>query len=289
MKVYINGKLVPERDARISVFDHGLLYGDGVFEGIRSYNGRVFMLDEHIDRLLRSAKSICLEVGISKAAIAAAVVKTCRANRCYDGYIRLLVTRGVGELGLNPYLCKKPQAIVIAANIQLYPKQIYEKGLTIITVPTIRNHTESINPNIKSLNYLNNILAKIEAVNAGCMEAIMLNAQGFVAEATGDNIFMVRGKTLTTPPHWAGALEGITRNAVMRIASANGYVVREDTITRCDLYTADEVFLTGTAAEVVPVVTIDRRTIGSGTPGPVTRQLVRKFRQFASANGTPIR
>ncbi len=289
MKVYINDKLVSERDAKVSVFDHGLLYGDGVFEGIRSYNGRVFMLDEHIERLLRSAKSICLTVGMSKEAIASAVVQTCKANRCYDGYIRLLVTRGVGELGLNPYLCKKPQVIVIAANIQLYPKEIYEKGLTIITVPTIRNHTESINPNIKSLNYLNNVLAKIEAVNAGCMEAIMLNAQGFVAEATGDNVFSVRGNTLVTPPRWAGALEGITRNTVMRIASEHGYVVREDTLTRCDLYTADEVFLTGTAAEVVPVVMIDRRSIGIGTPGPITRHLVKTFHQFASSTGTPIR
>lgn len=288
MKIYMNGKLVPERDAKVSVFDHGLLYGDGVFEGIRSYNGRVFMLDEHIDRLFRSAKAIDLTIPVSPKAMARAVVRTCKANGVMNGYIRLVVTRGVGTLGLNPYTCAKPQVIVIAGSIQLYPRKLYEEGLSIVTVGTIRNHTESVNPQIKSLNYLNNIMAKIEAINAGCMEAIMLNPQGFVAEATGDNIFVVRGKSLITPPPWCGTLAGITRNVVMRLAVDEGFEVVEDVLTRYDLYTADEVFLTGTAAEVIPVVNIDRRRIGAGVPGDATRRLAAAFRRFAGANGTPI-
>ena len=288
MKIYLNGKLVPEKDAKVSVFDHGLLYGDGVFEGIRSYNGRVFMLDEHIARLYRSAKGIDLKIPMTQAGMAKAVVRTCLANRVMDGYIRLVVTRGVGSLGLNPYNCAKPQVIIIAGSIQLYAKKLYDKGLSIVTVGTIRNHTESINPQIKSLNYLNNILAKIEAINSGCVEAVMLNAQGFVAEATGDNIFVVRGKSLLTPPPWCGTLEGITRNAVMTLAAEAGLDVQEAVLTRYDLYTADEVFLTGTAAEVIPVVTIDRRSIGSGKPGAVTRRLATAYHTFASSNGTPI-
>ena len=282
MKIYLNGKLVPEKDAKVSVFDHGLLYGDGVFEGIRSYNGRVFMLGEHVERLYRSAKAIDLKVPMTPAGMAQAVVRTCKANRVMDGYIRLIVTRGVGSLGLNPYNCSKPQVIIIAGSIQLYPKKLYDEGLAIVTVGTVRNHTESINPQIKSLNYLNNVLAKIEAINSGCMEAVMLNPQGFVAEATGDNIFVVRGTSLITPPPWCGTLEGITRNVVMKLE------VREDVLTRYELYTADEVFLTGTAAEVIPVVNIDRRSIGAGKPGPVTRQLAKTFNRFASSNGTPI-
>lgn len=288
MKIYLNGKLVPERDAKVSVFDHGLLYGDGVFEGIRSYNGRVFMLDEHIERLFRSAKAIDLRIPLSRKQVASAVVRTCKVNRVMNGYIRLVVTRGVGTLGLNPYTCAKPQVIVIAGSIQLYPRKLYDKGLSIVTVGTLRNHTESLNPQIKSLNYLNNIMAKIEAINSGCMEAVMLNPQGFVAEATGDNIFVVRGRALITPPPWCGTLEGITRNAVMALAREAGMEVREDVLTRYELYTADEVFLTGTAAEVIPVVNIDRRSIGSGVPGPVTRQLARTYHRFASSNGTPI-
>ncbi len=284
----MNGKLVPEKAAKVSVFDHGLLYGDGVFEGIRSYNGRVFMLDEHIMRLFRSAKAIDLKIPMTQAGVAKAVVKTCKANRVMDGYIRLVVTRGVGSLGLNPYTCGTPQIIIIAGSIQLYPKKLYDEGLSIVTVGTIRNHTESVNPQIKSLNYLNNILAKIEAINSGCMEAVMLNPQGFVAEATGDNIFVVRGNTLLTPPTWCGTLEGVTRNVVMKLAAEAGMDVREEVMTRYELYTADEVFLTGTAAEVIPVVKIDRRSIGSGKPGPVTRQLAKTFNRFASSNGTPI-
>jgi len=288
MRIYLNGKLVPARDASISVFDHGLLYGDGVFEGIRAYNGRVFMLPEHIARLYRSARAIDLAIPLTPAAMVRAVLRTCRANRTANGYIRLIVTRGVGSLGLNPYTCRRPQVIIIAATIQLYPPRLYRQGLAVITAGTIRNHTESLSPQIKSLNYLNNILAKIEALNAGCGEALLLNPQGFVAEATGDNIFVVQGRRLTTPPPWCGTLEGITRNVVMRLATEAGYEVREGVLTRYDLYTADEVFLTGTAAEVIPVVRIDHRTIGSGKPGPVTGRLARAFHRFASRHGTPI-
>jgi branched-chain amino acid aminotransferase len=288
MKIYMNGKMVSERDAKVSVFDHGLLYGDGVFEGIRSYNGRVFMLDAHIDRLYRSAKAIDLTIPMTREGMIRAVVRTCKANRTMNGYIRLIVTRGVGTLGLNPYTCKVPQVIIIADAIQLYPKKLYNEGLSIVTVGTIRNHTESVNPQIKSLNYLNNILAKIEAINSGCMEAVLLNPQGFVAEATGDNIFVVKGKTLTTPPPWCGTLEGITRDVVMKLATEAGFTVRADVLTRYELYTADEVFLTGTAAEVIPVVKIDRRAIGAGVPGPTTQRLARDFHRFASKTGTPI-
>jgi branched-chain amino acid aminotransferase len=288
VKIYLNGKLVPEREAKVSVFDHGLLYGDGVFEGIRSYNGRVFMLDEHIERLFRSAKAIDLRIPMSPVQVARAVVRTCKENKVLNGYVRLVVTRGVGSLGLNPYTCARPQVIIIAGTIQLYPKKLYDEGLSIVTVGTIRNHTESINPQIKSLNYLNNVMAKIEAINSGCMEAVMLNPQGFVAEATGDNIFVVKGKQLVTPHPWCGTLEGITRNVVMKLAGETGLEVRQDVLTRYELYTADEVFLTGTAAEVIPVVKIDRRSIGSGKPGPVTRRLAKAFHLFASSTGTPI-
>ncbi len=288
MKIYMNGKLVPERDAKVSVFDHGLLYGDGVFEGIRSYNGRVFKLEEHVKRLFDSAKAIDLEIPMSRKGMIRAVVRTCKANKTMDGYIRLVVTRGVGTLGLNPYLCKKPQVIIIAANIQLYPPKLYRDGLRIVTVGTVRNHPEAVNPRIKSLNYLNNILAKIEAMNSGCMEAVMLNAQGYVAEATGDNIFVLKGKKLITPPPHAGALPGITRDTVMRIAAESGYDVGEEMMNRYDLYTADEVFLTGTAAEVIGVVNIDKREIGDGKPGPVTKMLEKNFRKFAKSTGEPI-
>ena len=289
MKIYMNGKLVDEQKAVVSVFDHGLLYGDGVFEGIRAYGGRVFMLEEHIDRLYRSAKAIAMDIPMSKAEMARAVVKTCAANRIKDGYIRLVVTRGVGTLGLNPFTCKEPQVIIIAAAIQLYPKKLYETGMSIVTVGTTRNQAEAVNPRIKSLNYLNNVLAKIEAINAGVMECIMLNSQGYIAEASGDNVFIVRGKTLVTPPSWCGALEGITRAVVMQLAPRHGLDVREDVLTRYDLYTADEMFLTGTAAEIISVVDVDRRKIGDGKPGRVTRELARLFHAFAQSSGTPIR
>lgn len=288
MKIFIDGKLKAAKDAKVSVFDHGLLYGDGVFEGIRAYNGRVFKLDEHIARLYRSAQAIAMKIPMSPAEMTAAVVKTCKANNLKDGYIRLVVTRGVGELGLNPYLCKEPNVIIIAAGIQLYPRKLYDTGLSIITVGTIRNHVEAVNPRIKSLNYLNNILAKIEAINAGVVECIMLNTQGLVAEASGDNVFVIRGDNLITPPCWCGALEGITRDVVMELAAEHGLQAKEDVLTRYDLYTADEVFLTGTAAEIISVVNIDRRTIGRGKPGPLTKRLGQAFHALALQSGTPI-
>jgi branched-chain amino acid aminotransferase len=289
MKVYINGKFFPENEAKISVFDHGLLYGDGVFEGIRTYNGRVFMLEEHVDRFFRSAQAICLKIPMTKTELIQAIVKTCKINNTMNGYVRLVGTRGVGTLGLNPYLCKKPQIIIIAADISIYPRKMYDEGMAIVTVGTVRNLPEAVNPQIKSLNYLNNILAKIEAINAGVPEALMLNSQGYVAEATGDNIFAVKGQCLKTPPTHAGILEGITRNVVMKLAREMGCEVREEMMTRYDLYTADEVFLTGTAAEVIGVVKIDNRQIGDGRPGKITRELMKRFKEYAYNNGYPIR
>ncbi len=289
MKVFIGGKLVDEKDAVVSVFDHGLLYGDGVFEGIRAYNSRVFLLDEHIDRLYDSARAIALHIPMSKKAMAQAVVDTCKANNIVDGYIRLVVTRGKGTLGLNPYLCEKAEVIIIAAKIQLYPQELYDNGLKIVTVGTIRNHPEAINPRIKSLNYLNNVLAKIEAINAGCMECLMLNHKGEVAEASGDNVFSIRNGIIATPPSSCGALEGLTRNKVMQIARAAGFQVREVPMARYDLYVADEVFLTGTAAEIISVVDIDKRPIGDGRPGKITAQLAALYAECARSEGTPIK
>lgn len=288
MKVYISGQMVEEKEAKISVFDHGLLYGDGVFEGIRVYHGKVFTLGRHIDRLFRSARAIALEIGMTKEDLTAAVIETCKVNGIDNGYVRLVVTRGVGTLGLNPYQCKESQVIIIAAAIQLYPVELYEEGLSLVTVGTMRNHPEAINPRIKSLNYLNNVLAKIEALNSGVMECVMLNPQGYVAEASGDNIFVVRGNTLTTPPVWCGALEGVTREVVMELAPEMGYDVREDVLTRYDLYTADEVFLTGTAAEIIGAGVIDKRPIGSGRPGPVTCRLADRFKAYTVEEGVPI-
>ncbi len=288
MKIYIDGKYYSERDAKISVFDHGLLYGDGVFEGIRAYNGRVFKLKEHIDRLFYSAKAILLTLPLPHARIMEAVVETCRRNKLRDGYIRLVVTRGAGTLGLNPNRCKNPSVIIIADKIQLYPEEYYRKGLEIITVPTTRNLHSALNPAIKSLNYLNNILAKIEAANSGCEEAIMLNAEGFVAECTGDNIFIVKGNQLLTPPLSAGALYGITRQTVIDLAKKSGLAVAEPNLTRYDLFNADECFLTGTGAEVIPVVKIDGRIIGTGKPGPVLRRLVEQYHALTNSSGEPI-
>jgi branched-chain amino acid aminotransferase len=288
MKVYIDGKYYAERDAKISVFDHGLLYGDGIFEGIRAYNGRVFKLREHIDRLFCSAKAILLTIPMPHAALMKAVVETCRQNKLRDGYIRLVVTRGAGTLGLNPNRCKNPSVIIIADKIQLYPEEYYKKGLEIITVATTRNLHSALNPAIKSLNYLNNILAKIEANNGGCEEAIMLNAEGFVAECTGDNIFIVKGNELQTPPLSAGALYGITRGVVMELAREAGMTVAEPSLTRYDLFNGDECFLTGTGAEVVPVVKIDGRVIGTGKPGPVTLRLMKAYHALTNCSGEPI-
>lgn len=288
MKVYIDGKFYDQKNAKVSVFDHGLLYGDGVFEGIRAYHGRVFKLKEHIDRLFCSAKAILLNIPMSHAELCAATVEACRRNKIRDGYIRLVVTRGPGTLGLDPNRCPKASVIIIAATIQLYPKELYERGMAIVTVPTTRNLINAINPAIKSLNYLNNILAKIEAHNAGVEEAIMLNAEGFVAECTGDNIFAVKGNRLMTPPLYAGALYGITRGTVMELALESGMEVLETNLTRYDLFNADECFLTGTGAEVVPVVKIDGRVIGSGQPGPSTRMLVQKYHALTEVSGEPI-
>jgi branched-chain amino acid aminotransferase len=288
MKIFINGKYFTEKTATVSVFDHGLLYGDGIFEGIRAYNGRVFKLKEHIERLYHSAKALLLEIPMTPEAMMKAVVETCRKNRLRDCYIRLLVTRGPGSLGLNPNRCKNPQVIIIADKIQLYPPVMYSRGLDIVTVPTTRNLTNAVNPAIKSLNYLNNILAKIEANNAGVEEAVMLNAQGFVAECTGDNIFIIKGDELLTPPLSAGALYGITRGVVMELGRAAGLRVREADLTRYDLFIADECFLTGTGAELIPAVKIDGRVIGDGKPGKVTKQLVRAYRDLTQTTGEPI-
>jgi branched-chain amino acid aminotransferase len=288
MKIYIDGQYYDEQNAKISVFDHGLLYGDGVFEGIRAYNGRVFRLKEHIARLYYSAKAILLTIPMSQAQMIQAVVETCRANSIRDGYVRLVVTRGIGTLGLNPNTCKHPSVIIIADKIQLYPVELYERGLEIVTVGTTRNLHNAVNPAIKSLNYLNNILAKIEANNAGCEEAILLNAMGYVAECTGDNIFIVKAGQLFTPPLTAGALYGVTRAVVIELARAAGLTVHEDDLTRYDLFNADECFLTGTGAELIPVVKIDGRVIGEGKPGETTRSLVQKYKALTQVSGEPI-
>ena len=288
MKIYIDGKFCSERDAKVSVFDHGLLYGDGIFEGIRAYNGRVFKLKEHIDRLFYSAKALLLNIPMSHEEIMRATVETCRKNNLRDGYIRLVVTRGKGSLGLNPNRCGRPSVIIIADKIQLYPPALYAKGMAIVTVPTVRNLHSAVNPAIKSLNYLNNILAKIEANNAGVEEAIMLNAEGYVAECTGDNIFLVKGKQLLTPPLSAGALYGITRATVIELAEQSGLKVSEPNLTRYDVFNADVCFLTGTGAELIPVTKVDGRVIGTGKPGPITRKLVGEYHALTQVSGEPI-
>jgi len=279
LKVYIAGKLYDKEDAKISVYDHGFLYGDGVFEGMRVYGGKVFRLDEHLERLWNSAKAIWLEVPISKEEMADAVNQTVQTNGIEDGYVRLVVSRGAGTLGLDPNKTSNPQVIVIADRIVLYPDEYYEKGLEIITVSTIRNHPTALNPRIKSLNYLNNILAKIEGIQAGCVEALMLNHKGEVAECTGDNIFLVSRGQLITPPIDAGILEGITRDVVIELAEKENITVRQIPLTKHDVYIADECFLTGSAAEVVPVVKVDSRKIGDGKPGSTTRRLMSLFRE----------
>ncbi|HTV42863.1 MAG TPA: branched-chain-amino-acid transaminase [Candidatus Sulfotelmatobacter sp.] len=288
MKIFIDGKFYGEHDAKISVFDHGLLYGDGVFEGIRAYNARVFRLKEHIDRLFYSAKAILLDIPMSREEISQAVIETCRANKIRNGYIRLVVTRGVGTLGLNPKSCKKPSTIIIAGKVQLYPEELYDRGMAIITVPTTRNLHSALNPAIKSLNYLNNILAKIEANNSGFEEAIMLNAEGYVAECTADNLFIIKSGELFTPPLSAGALYGITRQTVIELAVQDGMKVCEPNLTRYDIYNADECFLTGTGAEIMPVIRVDGRTIGTGKSGRITRKLEENYRALTDTSGDPI-
>jgi len=286
MKIYIKGKLYEKKDAKISVFDHGLLYGDGVFEGIRSYNRLVFKLREHIDRLYESAHSIMLEIPLTKTEMIKAVLSTLKANNLKDAYIRLIVTRGEGDLGLDPRKCKgNSTVIIIVDKIALYPDKFYKEGLEIITVPTIRNLPEALNPQIKSLNYLNNILAKIEAVSSGYDEAIMLDSLGYVAECTGDNIFIVKNNHLYTPPQCMGTLRGITRDSVLEIARKNKIPVHEHVLTRHEVYISDECFLTGTAAEIIPVVKVDGRVIGEGKPGKVTLNLMKKFKELTKKEG----
>lgn len=284
-KVYLDGKLVNKEDAKITVFDHGLLYGDGVFEGIRSYSGLVFKLKEHVDRLFASAKAIELVIPMSKEDIAQAVVQTLKANKLKDAYIRLVVTRGAGDLGLDPRKCKSATVFIITDRIVLYPKEFYELGLEIVIAKTRRNIRAALDPQIKSLNYLNNILAKIEAIKAGVEEAIMLTSDGHIAECTGDNIFIVKKGILATPPADAGALKGITRNAVMQLAGKEGILVKEEMMKPEDLYEADECFLTGTAAEIIPVTKIDGHTIGGGKPGKITKKLLGQFRELTKVDG----
>jgi branched-chain amino acid aminotransferase len=280
LKIYISGKLYDKEDAKISVYDHGLLYGDGVFEGIRSYSGKVFRMDEHLDRLWYSAKAILLEIPMTKDEMAKAIRDTLEINKIKDGYIRVVVTRGEGTLGLDPNRCSDPRVIIITDAIALYPAELYENGLEIVTVSTMRNHAASISPRIKSLNYLNNILAKIEGALAGCIEALMLNSKGEVAECTGDNIFIVRQGRLLTPSLESGILEGVTRDTVIELAKKSGIEVLEIPLTKHDIYIADECFLTGTAAEIVPVVKVDKRPIGTGKPGTVTKDLSERYRKL---------
>jgi branched-chain amino acid aminotransferase len=287
-KIYIDGKFYSETNAKISVFDHGLLYGDGVFEGIRFYNGRVFRLEEHLQRLWDSARSICLEVPMTMRDMTQAVLETIRQNHLRDGYIRLLVTRGIGNLGLNPTQCKSPSVIIIAATIALYHEDFYRKGLTIVTCATRRSNPAALNPAVKSLNYLNNVMARIEANLAAADEALMLNDAGNVAECTADNVFIVKHVQIITPPVTAGALRGITRSLVFEIAAELGIGVMESDITRHDVFVADECFLTGTAAEIVPVVKADGRSIGNGKPGPITARIIARFREVTRETGTPI-
>ncbi len=288
MKVYINGGFVDEADAKISVFDHGLLYGDGVFEGIRLYKGCVFKLDEHLERLEMSAKAILLDLPMSRRELSDAVCEACRVNGLSDGYIRLVVTRGVGTLGLSHKNCKNPQVIIIADKIALYPEEFYTQGLRIITSPTRRINPAALPPMVKSLNYLNNIMAKADAGLAGCLEAIMLNDQGYVAECTGDNIFLRHKDRWATPPFHAGALKGITRGAVLEIMAERGIACHETNITRYEVWTADEIFLTGTAAELIPVVEVDGRKIGTGQPGEDTLKLLDAFQDRVTRDGTML-
>jgi branched-chain amino acid aminotransferase len=277
MKIYISGKFVEKEDAKISIFDHGFLYGDGIFEGMRSYNGKVFRLRDHTTRLWESAKSIWLEIPIGIGEMEKAVNETLNINHIKDGYIRLVVTRGAGTLGLDAHLCSNPQIIIVADNLSLYPKEYYENGLELVTASTVRTNPAMLSPQVKSLNYLNNIMAKIEGHKAGCVEVLMLNSQGEVAECSGDNIFIFKRGTLQTPPPEAGILEGITRRVVMELAAELGMKVKESPMTRHDIYTAGECFLTGSAAELVPVVKLDGRSIGSGKPGMITKKLLKRF------------
>jgi branched-chain amino acid aminotransferase len=288
LQIYIDGSFYPEGEAKVSVFDHGLLYGDGIFEGIRIYNGRVFRLQEHLERLWDSAKAICLTIPMTLPEMEAALLETIRRNGLHDGYIRLVVTRGVGNLGLSPDRCPKASVIIIAATIQLYPKEKYEVGMEMVTCSTRRCSPAALSPAVKSLNYLNNSMAKIEANHAGADEGVMLNEEGYVAECTGDNLFILRGGEVLTPPISSGALRGITRRVVFEICAELGIPIREANLTRYDIYTADECFLTGTAAEVIAAIRLDTRPIGDGKPGKMTNKIIARFREVAGSTGTPI-
>lgn len=288
LTIYLNGEYVDESEAKISVFDHGLLYGDGVFEGIRAYHNRIFKLDEHIERIYENAKSIMLDLWLTKDEMKEMVIETTRRNNLRDAYIRLVVTRGVGDLGLDPDNCPKAGIFCIASTIRLYPQELYDKGLVVNTVATRRNGNEATSPRFKSLNYLNNIMAKMEVKLTGTIEGILLNQEGYVTEATGDNIFIIKKGVLITPPTYAGILEGITRNTVMDLARAKGIEVRETLFTRHDIYNADECFLTGTGAEVIPVIKVDGREIGAGVPGEISKELIVAFRALTKIDGPVI-
>ncbi len=288
MRYYIDGKLYSKDEAKVSVLDHGFLYGDGVFEGIRAYNGRVFRLEQHLDRLWQGAKTIMLQIPLSREELRKAVVWTLRENKLRDAYIRLVVTRGVGDLGLNPQKCPTPSVIIITDTISLYPQELYERGMEVVTVSTRKNHPDALNPNIKSLNYLNQILGRLEVNREGAPEGIMLNQDGYVAEATADNIFVVLKGVLVTPPAIAGILLGITRDTVLELAMKEGIPAEERLFSLHTLYNGDECFLSGTGAEVVPVVKVDGRTIGAGVPGEITRRIVKAFRELVQQEGTPI-
>jgi len=284
--IWLDGKIVDESDAKISVFDHGLLYGDGIFEGIRFYNGRVFRLTEHIERLYLSAKALLLKIPWTFEEVCEATLQTIRANNLNDGYIRLVVTRGIGDLGLNPYLCPNPSMFIIASGITLYPAELYENGLEVVTCSTRRPTPASLSPQVKSLNYLNNVMAKVEALKAGAKEGLMLNEQGYVAECTGDNVFVVKKGEVITPPVSDGSLDGITRQVIFELCSELGISIREMSMARYDIYTADESFLTGTAAETIPMVKLDEREIGDGKPGPISLRLIEAYRQKVRSEGT---
>lgn len=286
--IYLDGQYVKKEDAVVSVYDHGFLYGDGVFEGIRMYDGNVFRLEEHVDRLYDSAKAIMLDIEVSKEEMCDIIVDTLKKNQLENAYIRVVISRGVGNLGLDPFSCKRPQLIVIAEQLALFPKELYESGIEIVSVASRRNRADVLSPKVKSLNYLNNILVKIEANLAGVSEALMMNDQGYVAEGSADNIFIVKKGKILTPPGYVGALEGITRNAIIELAEKSGFDIKEDVFTRHDVYTADEVFLTGTAAEVIAVVKVDGRIIGDGKPGSYTKQLLQEFRNTVTQDGRKV-
>jgi branched-chain amino acid aminotransferase len=286
--IYLNGDFVTKEDAKVSVYDHGFLYGDGIFEGIRIYNGNIFKCKEHLDRLYDSAKSIMLHIPLTYEEMQNALIESVRRNELQNGYIRLVVSRGPGDLGLDPRRSPKANVIIIVEQLAIYSADAYVDGLKIVSVSTRRNVPDALNPKIKSLNYLNNILVKIQANLAGVGEALMLNAQGYVAEGSGDNIFIIKNGVITTPPCYIGALEGITREAIMVIARREGYTVKEEPFTLHDVYIADEVFLTGTAAEVIAVREVDARIIGSGKAGPITTHLLQEFREIVDQDGVKV-